>query len=294
MVFSLPSVHLRSMTTGEPHPAAQRTRFGLPPTANLSRYNDHLPTPSITNSRLALIVGSLYVWDWRMGRILVEKSDCFYYTPNSINEYSFVMLSNWASGHPQLHVFDTECRTTLKPIQTTFSISGVPYCLLSEPCSYAPSSDEFMAAPFYPDPSQRILALRLGPRKWYTVKTRQLLELAQKRGNRCVEWSEWGEMVKFRDMRSERVWVSGFRLFSLVLEGLEAHLQVYDCSGGSRPSEGERERKMPSSSRLYRLPWRPHQLLGTNLIVGHDTIVFDIEDAPGYDNPNRTMHLYSI
>lgn len=76
-VLTLPSilsVYLRSMTTGEPHPAAKLPDFTWPEANNLNLIH----AASITSSRFAIIVENSYqkirkifVWNWRTGRILV-------------------------------------------------------------------------------------------------------------------------------------------------------------------------------------------------------------------------------
>jgi len=292
---TIPLVHLWSMTTGQPHPAAQRTSLSLPPTTDLTRWD---PT-SVTNSRFGMIVyfpesTGVYVWDWRTGRTLLQIQGGCYSDLGFVDEYSFVVLSE------RLHVFDTEHRTP--PEQTTFCLSGTPFYLLLEPCSHAPSPDGFMAAPFYPDPSQRMLALNLDGERWCTINTQLLLELARKREGQYVKWCEWGEIVNFLDISGRNyVWVSGCRLFYIAFDKATSYLQVRDFSPGSRvksvqdgASKSQGETRISSIRDLHKLPWHGCHLWGMNSIVGYDTIVFCVDEDPDLDDPNRIMHLWNV
>ena len=233
----------------------------------------------------------------------------------------------------QLHVFDTECRKTAEPTCTSFSFpnnsgSGT-HSLFSEPCSHSPSPDELMAAPFYPDPSQRILAFDLGGAKLFVVNTEFLLELARKWQGLCVEWcEEWcTSMVSVqRSNISHHIWVSGCRLFRIVeVDGEPSYLQVYDFSPRSRAknlngpdgmSGGERKRCVSSGVGLYWLPWNLLEVRGASLTVGHDSMVFFVVSFPAIlstslrsnhvfycsvqsddfasDLPGRMMHVWSV
>ena len=78
MGYSEYALHLWSMTSGQPHPAAENTIISCPRTFETEPETDVISV-SITNSRLAILVGGLYtgdgvkmvVWDWRTGRILL-------------------------------------------------------------------------------------------------------------------------------------------------------------------------------------------------------------------------------
>jgi len=294
---TVPLVHFWSMTTGRPHPAVEHTRFTWPGTSNIARIH----STSLTNSRFGMIVhfpelAGIYVWDWRTGRTLFEMEGDYYSDLNFVDEYSFVVLSE------RLHVFDTERRSP--PEQTTFCLSEIPLYLSLEPCSHAPLPDEVMAAPFYPDPSQRMLALNFNGQRWCTIKTELLLELARKWEGQDVEWCQWGEIVKSRDMSGrDHAWVSGCRLFYLAFDSATSYLQIHDFSPGSRvknldvpggASENEGETRMSSIVGLHKLPWHPRQLWDMSPIVGYDTIVFCIDEDPDSNNPNRTMYLWSV
>ena len=197
----------------------------------------------------------------------------------------------------QLHVFDTECRTTTKPTSTSFSFpnslgTGTP-SLISEPCSHSPSPDELTVAPFYPDTSQRILAFELGDARLFVVNTELLLELAREWQGYFVKWyEEWCTSIVPVQRSSNRrhIWVSGCRLFRIVEAGGEpSYLQVYDFSPRSRAknlngpvgvSGGEGQRCVSSSIGLYRLPWDLQKVRGASLTVGHDSIVFCVVSIP--------------
>lgn len=73
------ALHLLSMTTCQPHPAAENPIIIYPRTIDLRAQPE--VSLSITNSRLAILVGSgidgveVVVWDWKTGMIvLVSKS----------------------------------------------------------------------------------------------------------------------------------------------------------------------------------------------------------------------------
>jgi hypothetical protein len=72
------ALHLWSMTSGQPHPAAENPILSCSRTYE-TELDPDLLSVSITNSRLAVLVGDLQtndrarmvVWDWRTGRILL-------------------------------------------------------------------------------------------------------------------------------------------------------------------------------------------------------------------------------
>ena len=183
-----------------------------------------------------------------------------------------------------------------EPIETTFYIPS-SYIqidpdsrLSSESCGYAPSPDELTTAPFYPDPSQRILVLFANPRWYFVINTERLLELAREWGGQTVEWCGWDQTIEIR-ISSRRAsyctWISGSRLFCISPSetdyGLK-NLQVYDFSRASRAKnlnviEGKRERSMSSSIGLYKLP-TPCVLQKITITVGHDSIVVCAVSGP--------------
>ena len=75
MSYSEYTLHLWSMTTGQPHPAAENPIISYPRITSAEVYSI-----SITNSRLAILVRhsddaakgtEVTAWDWRTGRILL-------------------------------------------------------------------------------------------------------------------------------------------------------------------------------------------------------------------------------
>ena len=309
------------MTTGEPHPAAELPSFGWPRPNDLNK----LHSASLTNSRFAMLAGSLWtpgvtdiiVWDWRTGRILLvsepiplarafrstgihpvrqETADRTYRDLKFIDEYSFVMLSDPPQeGPPQLRVIDTECRTTPTPIQTSFSFSSrapPPSHLLSDPCGHAPSSDELTTAPFYPDPSRRILAVGSGNLWWYVINTELLLGFSREREGQNISWDDWEAtltLVQAQDITSsDCTWVSGCRLFCTASRGTDydygqSYLRMYDFNRAVRPknldaqsgTEGSKRKKEVSRDFVeHQLPWRPRDLKRGAATTVHDSIVF--------------------
>lgn len=84
-------VHLWTMTTGRPHPAAENPILSLDETDMTAVFST-----SITNSRLAILVGfpplpnmtnqngkRMVVWDWRTGRILLVSDPPTSVSPSS-------------------------------------------------------------------------------------------------------------------------------------------------------------------------------------------------------------------
>ena len=188
----------------------------------------------------------------------------------------------------QLQVFDTECKMGLEPIETSFYFSlsdpGIdPYScsLLSEPCSHAPSPDELMTAPFYPNPSQCILVLFASSFWYFVINMELLLELTQKWGGQRVEWDQSIEIISSGSCVSDCTWISGCRLFYILpgeVDDSLNYLQIYDFSHASHAKnlnviKGKREQLMSSSISLYKLPCIAPFLLATTLTVGHDSIV---------------------
>lgn len=207
-----------------------------------------------------------------------------------------MVLSNSSQGDcPQLHVFNTECRITLEPIQTSFSLPAlpnVPSYLLSEPCSHTPSQDELMAAPFYPDPSQQILAI-CGLFKCLVINIEQLLKHAQKWQGQCVELHGWGEIIELEigdPCNYSGFQVSGCRLFYLVCDSIDHELpflQVHDfshggCARNNEVSQGRREGRVSLSAHVcsHRLPWVTQQISGLDFTVGHDSIILCVVSVP--------------
>ena len=274
IVYSGYSIHIRSMTTGRPHPAAEFPSFCWRDTGRVGPFSVYYP--SLTSSRLAVLVDpgskppglTMVVWDWTTGRVLLvskplssvltfdstrvfiaeqERTDRIYKSLVFVNEHSFAVLSDDLQGRkdPYLHIFDTGRGKTLQPVQTSFLFPidhmGTPLRLLSEPYSHAPLPDELLLEPFYQDPSQRILAIHDGWCWLDVINVELLLELARKREGQNIGWGEWGPnttRIQVRD-RDQRIWVSGCRVFCAVPAVDDesegiSYLQIYDLSRRGR------------------------------------------------------------
>jgi hypothetical protein len=78
------ALHLWSMTTGQPHPAAENPILSYPRTSEINTEAD-VYSVSITNSRLAVLIENrktgegvkMVVWDWRTGNILLVSEPLF-------------------------------------------------------------------------------------------------------------------------------------------------------------------------------------------------------------------------
>ena len=209
-----------------------------------------------------------------------------------VNEYSLVVLSDPKKGDPpQLQIFDTEQR---KPKRTSLSFpttfSAAPDLRLSlEPSSHIPSPDELVTAPFYPDDSQRILAVYFGRgSSCYLINTELLLRLARKRKGQGVGWDEWcahAIEVHVGDPETvSQISASGCRLFCTVSDDMDGpfYLRIYDFSHASRakylraPGEGGGMRWIPLSLDGHKLPGNSPNLCDALLITGHDSLVFQV------------------
>ena len=78
MGYSEYALHLWSMMSGQPHPAAENPILSCPRTVE-TEPEIEIYSVSITNSRLAILVAGsqsrdgakMIVWDWRTGKILL-------------------------------------------------------------------------------------------------------------------------------------------------------------------------------------------------------------------------------
>ena len=190
----------------------------------------------------------------------------------------------------------------MEPIKTSFSFSTThhgPYdpCLFIEPCGHIPSLGELTTAPFYPDHSQRILAMHIGFASYYVINVEQLLKLAHEREGQHVGWDEWGaymvEVGKGLGCHLGLIWVSGCRLFYIVSDPTygdpPCYLQVHDFSPIGRSkhlctqdgaSKGERVRQFSLSSDGYKLPWSYHDSWPMHIAIGHDSLIFHTVSIP--------------
>jgi hypothetical protein len=213
-----------------------------------------------------------------------------------------VVLKNpESSSHPGLQIFDTEQGAMAESTPTAFFFSpahqgGYEPHFLIEPCGYIPSPDELATAPFYPDRSQRILAVYSGFNTCCVINAGLLLELARERNGEDVWWDEWGARtieVCGGDDCFGLIWVSGCRLFSTVSDSAygicPTYLQVYDFSHvgrgehlhtPDRASEGGGTRRFSPSLDGYRLPWDFPDSWNMDLAAGHDSLVFCTVSIP--------------
>ena len=220
-----------------------------------------------------------------------------------IDEHSLVVLSDpEEGGPPQLQIFDTEQENPTQTslfLPTTCQDTSI-MCLSLETCGNIPSQDELTAAPFYPDYSQRILAVYFGQKgPCYVINVELLLKLVQEREGQDVGWSRWGSHtieahVGGPDNHSH-VWVSGCRLFCTVSDGVNGgrdasnYLRMYDFSHAGRAeylhtlgeaTEGGGVRRISPSLDGRKLPWNSANFCGEYVTIGHDSIAFWIVSIP--------------
>ena len=189
-----------------------------------------------------------------------------------------------------LLVFDTERVSHVAPTQTRFhsAASSRRWIPFFEASGYNPSPRDILSAPFYPDPSQRILALSMGP-QWgfHVIKVERLLRFARERAGEEIQWEEWKQYL-FETV-SQGIpdgiyylgsWVSGFRFISAFIAWGDGGctLRVYDFSPrGSMKflhSGGDGCRVMDPSVAAFRLPRYNTGIRGISF--GHDSIVVEL------------------
>ena len=199
---------------------------------------------------------------------------------------------------PELQIFDTERGVTLNPAETSFSFSSDHLeaqdpCLLIEPWGYIPSPDELMTAPFFPDRSQRILAIHFGQcDTCYAINTELLLKLAREREGQGIEWDEWGaHTIEAHggglDALSQ-IRISGCLLFCTGPNSVDndsCRLWIYDFSHVGRAkylctpdgaSEGGGTRRISPRLDGYELHWNSTNFRHAISTSGHDNIIFGI------------------
>ena len=151
---------------------------------------------------------------------------------------------------------------------------------------HEPTPEEDSLAPFYQDPSQRILALEFHQDIYiFVMKAEVLLKLARECEGAGLVWEEWRTHVVEVSLSFgiTSLWVSGPRLFCLRPPEWGSDVSwvdVYDF--GPRASErhieeatdddGRAMRTMKPSLGWYELPWHANMIHFAN--GGHDTIVF--------------------
>lgn len=199
-----------------------------------------------------------------------------------LDEYALAVFSIDGGRYSQaeLCVFDT--RSTLKPSkETSFTLpSGVRYSLSSGECDHIPTPEELRVAPFYSDPSQRILALIAHGLPSLIVNTERLLKLARKYRGKSLYFHGWEQAIEVSVNKIELVyWVSGCRLFQAGSNFELFCLHVYDFSRANRAKnlvvdEGEGGKWMSSSTGSCSLPLSSAEC--ALVASGHDSILFGL------------------
>ena len=160
--------------------------------------------------------------------------------------------------------------------------------LVSDLGGHVPSHEDGLFAPFYLDPSQRVLGVEfLG--SVIVTKTETLLKLARDREGDCLQWREWQSHVTRieREGYLNKIWVSGPRLcYAEVTESGETSMDVYDF--GARASavcvesikDGVAQRFTPSVTQI--LPWGIDQII--NSYGCHDSMTFVLVKTSCFSN----------
>ena len=188
---------------------------------------------------------------------------------------------------PRLLLLDAERMSSGVPVQTWFygPTSFRRWVWIAEAGGYQPSPQDTMIALFYPDPSQRILALSLDIKDGFLVmKVETLLRLARERAGGKIQWREWNPYLfeTFLEQRPyplgfKRSWVSGSRLFRVTvsLDDYSCYLYVYDFSARGRMKHfmraGGCNKVMHSSVTEIRFPWKAAEIYDVSF--GHDSVV---------------------
>ena len=158
--------------------------------------------------------------------------------------------------------------------------------LLLEHGAHKPSPEESQA-PFYWDPTQRIIALHLQP--WVgspIFKVGVLLKLLEGHEGSEVEWDEWKSHVVIPSFNLDRekypdIWVSGCRLFSIDSGSYQAEVYDYSMQACVEYLSDEVNYEFSGLSYLSStgakvwVPWRADNLV-TNVHTSHDGIVFSL------------------
>lgn len=319
-------IHLSALSDGEPHPAARTTVLSYT-FAPERAYHDILDM-SITDSRVAVLRTSTYlrkaqivVWDWTMGQILLvrrlivsnfttmrtshpikELENEFCRSAKLVDDrwLAFILVPREAAAPPQLvlTVVGPKLTRTLFHFDPWEHMGLKEVCLHMEMGGHEPSPEESLLAPFFPDTSQRILAVEIRKRRtFFVMKTEVLLGLAQEWGGVALEWEQWKahsiEVQQPRDLAVVSC-VSGPRLF--FTPTAQTWVDVYDFSpqASARHLEtttnrrGMVQRCMRPSIRKRHLPWPARRPATVHFINGgHDSIVFLMVNVPYFQNLTR-------
>lgn len=174
------------------------------------------------------------------------------------------------------------------PAQTTFHLSpdfgdfGFPSLLL-ERGAHKPSPADFLA-PFYPDPSQRIVVLHFPSTSHYFVfQVGSLFRFLESHEGSGVPWYEWGSRVIIPSSRTGHlgVQVSGCRLLSMSTKTpiRDVHMKVYDFSTQGRGKHLSERRSgglgivkhMSATKARVRIPYSG--TVSANMHGGHDSVI---------------------
>jgi len=211
---------------------------------------------SITSSRLAFLCvpfggtvpPQVIVWDWTTGDILLDLQDQAYWYMTFVDNF-WLMVFFEDRREPLVHLGLTFLNTeqTKKDgeelTQTTFYSRPFKYRnllrsrIFTDLGGHEPSCEDDLFAPFYPDPSQRILAFWSQISDHFLViKVETLLRLAREwegEDLRSGEWQAHATWVRCTGYASI-VWVSGPRLcFVGLTECGGTSIDVYDFSTGA-------------------------------------------------------------
>jgi len=226
-----------------------------------------------------------------------------------VDDYRLAILiaSCEPGATPQLVHLNTEQATTDDTVfvQTTFHFDPHAHLNLKiiylhlDQGGHKPSREEGSLAPFYPDTSQRVLAVEFYDyhQSVFVMKTEVLLGLAQGRGGADIYWAQWGtHTVEIRPGTPDVFWISGPRLFCAFCtepEDDKAWLDVYDFSAqGSVRCLEERTKRDGTARQITWPSVRRHQLPWNRSLIhfgngGHDSVVLLTVSIPHYPHLAR-------
>ena len=144
---------------------------------------------------------------------------------------------------------------------------------------YQPSHEDDVFAPFYPDPSKRVVVVGfLSQSSLLVMKIETLLRISRERKGENIPWEEWQThaIPISRGPNTSSFWVSGPRVFCMSMTRSEERLvEVYDLSprgsAGCAETVGDGMAGRPEPSATHILPQ------GAALPIWyscHDSIVF--------------------
>ena len=206
---------------------------------------------------------------------------------------AFILASGESDVPPRLVLVNTE-HSVGDPelVQTTFwfdphkSRYTETFFLHLDQGGNEPTPEEDSFAPFYQDPSQRILTVQFFEDIYiFAVKVEVLLKLAREHGGTELEWEQWRtHVVEVPSLDSVFLWVAGPRLFSLSSierwDDEKSWVDVYDFSPRASgqhlqevaTNDGRIVWKMDANLKWYRVPWGASLMHFVN--GSYDCIVF--------------------